>query len=147
MNFSYTHNKIEKYTNIGIEERKIHHEPRHSDLTSMRNINKVNKNKPLYEVTLQKLLSIEDDLVKFKTTKSRTDKFVFPKDKEKRTISVKKKNHDELLQLATKTSQLLKKTPKSSLNNKKKDVKHNLSLLINDAKKELTHRRTTTFSK
>ena len=50
-----------------------------SDLTSMRNINKVNKNKPFYDVTLQKLLSIEDYLPKFNTINRHTDKFVFLK--------------------------------------------------------------------
>lgn len=149
MNNSYSLSHLETDLIFPVERQKTLHLSQKSDLVSMRNMKKSDKFQVIPELTLQKLSSIEDDLIKYKTSKHSNVIFELPKGspkpriilKKTRQIGVVKKNSNEIMQIASKASQLLGKNLQKPIM-LQKQLKNNLNLLISDATKELTRKST-----
>ena len=104
MNNSFSTSFTDSETSFVRNNKEIDHNLRRSELNLKRFLSKQKKLEPISEITTKKLSFVENEWKVYKTTKNKGQKIVFPEAKNKNFVY--KKNCDELIKLASFTSQL-----------------------------------------
>ncbi|OMJ67666.1 hypothetical protein SteCoe_35109 [Stentor coeruleus] len=141
MNRSFSQYNVTSSIDMVTEKPKFSHASKHSDLNLLRTMQKKQKSAQITVLTQEKLIFVESEWAKYKTTKSRSEKIVFPKDNKLNNICGKRKKPDELIKLATSTAELLGKKPFTPINGKNNELKGNLLSSISEAKKRLIKKK------
>lgn len=141
MNRSFSQYNVISDMGMMTDRPKYSHTSKHSDLNVLRTMQKKQKSAQITVLTQEKLISVESEWVKYKTTKQRSEKIAFPKDNRLNNICGKRKKPEDLIKLATSTAELLGKKQFTPIYGKNDQLKGNLLSSISEAKKKLIKKK------